>query len=61
MKAAIDFFGVLLVAGAYEWMRTNVPASRLAAWVAAAVVLIAWIFMRIVGEVLFEVLIGGGR
>lgn len=57
MKTFLDVVGFLLAVSAYDWMRVNVPAKRLAAWVAAGLVLFAWILIRGVGEVLFEVLI----
>lgn len=57
MKTILDVIGFLLAVSAYDWMRTNVPAKRRAAWIAAGVVLIAWILIRAFGEALFEVLI----
>ena len=57
MKTILDVIGFLLAVSAYDWMRTNVPAKRQAAWVAAGVVLFAWIMIRAFGEALFEVLI----
>lgn len=57
MKTILDVIGFLLAVSAYDWMRTNVPAKRRAAWIAAGVVLFAWICVRAVGEALFEVLI----
>lgn len=57
MKTILDVIGFLLAVSAYDWMRTNVPAKRRAAWIAAGVVLFAWIFIRAFGEALFEVLI----
>jgi len=50
----LDFIGFLLTVSAYDWMRVNVPAKRRAAWIAAAVVLFAWVLIRAVGEVLIE-------
>ncbi|MBL5884868.1 hypothetical protein [Lelliottia aquatilis] len=57
MKTILDVIGFLLAVSAYDWMRTNVPANRRAAWVAAAIALFAWTCVRAVGEALFEVLI----
>jgi len=57
MKTILDVIGFLLAVSAYDWMRANVPAKRRAAWVAAGVVLFAWILIRAFGEALFEVLI----
>ncbi|CZW41458.1 MULTISPECIES: hypothetical protein [Enterobacteriaceae] len=56
MKTILDVIGFLLAVSAYDWMRTNVPAKRRAAWIAAAATLFAWICVQAVGEALFEML-----
>lgn len=40
MKTILDVIGFLLAVSAYDWMRTNVPEKRRAAWIAAAVAFI---------------------